>query len=82
MALFWVGSLSTTLAFCQPINYNWNKTISGSCGDIEEAELGAAGINMILDIVIVLLPLPLVWKLKMPIRKKIGISVTFALGLM
>jgi hypothetical protein len=55
--------------------------ISGTCGDIATAEMAAAAFNLVLDVVIVLLPLPIVWKLQMPMQKKTGIMVTFALGL-
>lgn len=43
--------------------------------------MAAAAINMVLDVVIVLLPLPIVWRLQMPTQRKLGITVTFALGL-
>lgn len=71
----------TTLTLCRPINFSWNKTIPGTCGDLAKAEMAAAAINMVLDVVIVLLPLPVVWGLQMSKQKKIGITATFALGL-
>ncbi|KAL8902134.1 MAG: hypothetical protein Q9207_004866 [Kuettlingeria erythrocarpa] len=37
---------------------------------------------MVLDVWVVCLPLPIVWQLQMPRKKKIGISGTFALGLL
>ena len=81
MVLFYIGSITTTLVTCRPIRYNWDKTIQGHCGSLGDAEIAAAAINMILDVIIVLLPLPIVWRLHMPTLKKIGVSVTFALGL-
>ena len=81
VGLFYIGSITTTLRICEPIEFNWDKTITGTCGNEGTAELVAAAINMVLDVLIVLLPLPVVWKLQMPTQKKIGVTVTFALGL-
>jgi hypothetical protein len=81
VGLFYIGSMITTLTLCQPLRYSWNKTIPGSCGNLGAAEMAAAAINMVLDVVIVLLPLPIVWRLQMPTQRKLGITVTFALGL-
>jgi hypothetical protein len=79
---FFVGSIATTLALCQPVALNWDKSITnGHCGDEGTAELAAAAFNVALDVVIVALPLPVVWKLRLPTHKKVGISITFGLGL-
>ncbi|ORX94171.1 hypothetical protein BCR34DRAFT_550470 [Clohesyomyces aquaticus] len=81
VSLFFVGSITTTLRLCRPINFSWDKTVTGTCGDIGTAELAASALNLSLDIIIVLLPLPLVWGLNMAKQRKIGLTVTFALGL-
>ncbi|KAI2622481.1 hypothetical protein GGR54DRAFT_598680 [Hypoxylon sp. NC1633] len=79
---FFVTATATALSLCQPIAFGWNKTISGGyCGDIGQAELAGAAFNMVLDIIIVLLPLPVVWNLQLSTDKKVGITVTFGLGL-
>lgn len=56
--------------------------IPGSCGDLAKAEMAAAAFNLVLDVLIVLLPVPIVWRLQLPKQKKVGITATFALGLM
>ncbi|GAP91121.1 putative integral membrane protein [Rosellinia necatrix] len=79
---FFVGSIITTLTICRPIALNWDKTITnGTCGDIGVAELVAAAFNTVLDVVIVALPLPVIWRLQLPTHKKVAITVTFGLGL-
>ncbi|KAI1381208.1 hypothetical protein F4677DRAFT_440421 [Hypoxylon crocopeplum] len=78
---FFIGSIATSLSLCQPVAFDWDKTISGYCGDEAKAELVAAAFNMALDVVIVMLPLPVIWHLQLPTRKKVGISVTFGPGL-
>ncbi len=65
---------------CRPFAYNWDKTIDGECADTTKAFLSAGIINLLLDVCIVVMPMPLLWKLKMPIANKIGISAMFSLG--
>ena len=81
VCLFFIGSIVTSLRLCQPIAYAWDRTIAGSCGDLATTELAAAAFNMGLDVVIVLLPLPVIWRLQVIKQKKIGVTVTFTLGL-
>ncbi len=81
VCLFYVGALTTTLTLCRPVTFNWDPTLDGSCGDVAKIELAAATINMILDIGIVALPLPVIWSSRMQTSQKFGISVTFGLGL-
>ena len=81
MLLFYIASIAIWLRICRPVQLNWDKTINGSCGDEGTAELAAAGINMGLDVIIVLLPLPVVWRLQMATHKKAGVTAVFALGL-
>ena len=38
--------------------------------------------NLLSDLYILLLPLPVLWKLHMPLRKKLGVAAVFLTGLM
>ncbi|KAJ5361558.1 hypothetical protein N7541_002402 [Penicillium brevicompactum] len=79
--LYWVATVFTLALGCRPVQYNWNRKIPGSCGDIRKIQLGSAGFNMVMDLLVVLLPLPVIWRLQMSSRKKIGVSVSFAIGI-
>lgn len=81
VCLFYIGALTTTLRLCQPVAFNWDLTLNGSCGNEGEAELAAAAINMVLDVGIVALPLPVIWSLQMQTSQKLGVTITFGLGL-
>ena len=66
---------------CRPIAKSWDRSIKGSCGSSLKTAVAAAGANLILDIIAVLLPLPVVWRVQMSFRKKIGVSSSFGLSL-
>ncbi|PYH31614.1 uncharacterized protein BO87DRAFT_442259 [Aspergillus neoniger CBS 115656] len=81
IVLYLIGSIATTLRLCRPLAYYWNPSLEGSCGNALTAELAAAVINMILDIIAVILPVPVIWKLQMATEKKVAVTATFGLGL-
>ncbi|KAJ5115374.1 hypothetical protein NUU61_001133 [Penicillium alfredii] len=79
--LYWVASILTIALLCRPVEYNWNRAIPGVCGDVVKTEYASAGFNMVIDLGVVLLPLPIVWRLHMSSRKKTGVTASFALGI-
>ena len=82
VVLNFAQTIFTACLICRPLNYSWDKTINGKCGNTEAIALFSAAFNMALDVWVVCLPLPIVWQLQMSKQRKIGISATFALGLM
>ncbi|RAK99528.1 uncharacterized protein BO80DRAFT_426515 [Aspergillus ibericus CBS 121593] len=64
---------------CTPISAFW--TSKGKCFDFKFFALGYAVVNIVTDLAIWLMPIPIVWKIQMPIQQKIALSFIFALGL-
>ncbi|KAB8269089.1 hypothetical protein BDV30DRAFT_230090 [Aspergillus minisclerotigenes] len=69
------------LTQCHPISYGWNPVPGGSCRPLASEEILSIVFNMVLDTVIALLPLPKLWRLKMPLQNRLTISLMFAMGL-
>ncbi|ROW14766.1 hypothetical protein VPNG_03832 [Cytospora leucostoma] len=68
---------------CRPLAYTWDKTIPGGvCGNSTESYLSVAILNLILDIALVILPMPVLWRLQMPVEKKVAVNAILALGLL
>ncbi|KAJ5324307.1 integral membrane protein [Penicillium atrosanguineum] len=80
VCLFFIATIAVILRLCVPISWNWEKSIHGSCGSERAAELAAAGFNLALDVIIVLLPFPVIWGLHMSVQKKAAVMATFALS--
>lgn len=68
------------LAICQPFQYNWNKFIHGHCLNQEVIYTWISIPNLITDIAILLLPLPVIYHLKSSRGQKIGLTITLLLG--
>ena len=71
-----------TLTICRPLSYIYLRVGPGHCGNIKAFETYTAVISIVLDTTVVVLPLPLLWKLQMKTGKKIGITVILSLGTM
>ena len=68
---------------CSPIAYQWDKTIEGgTCFNIEAAFKASGAPNIATDAVILVLPIPTVWKLKASWIRKLGLMVVFLTGSM
>ncbi|KAJ5898350.1 hypothetical protein N7504_008638 [Penicillium tannophilum] len=84
-AIVWAWAFSIlieSLLLCQPVAFNWDQTIpGGKCGDRNAAFVVAGVLNMVTDFMVMSLPIPYILKLQLPIGRKVGLLVTFLLGL-
>ncbi|KAF2726515.1 hypothetical protein EJ04DRAFT_398336, partial [Polyplosphaeria fusca] len=84
-------SLSYAIAFipvfmtaCNPPSAAWAldpMIAMAKCHPIQQQEFASVSVNMALDLAVVVIPMPAVWKLQLPMRKKITVTCLFSLGL-
>lgn len=66
---------------CTPIQSLWNTSIADShCINIDLALHLFSGINVVTDAIILILPMPLVWRMRTTFKRKMQISGVFLLG--
>ncbi|OJJ67582.1 hypothetical protein ASPBRDRAFT_47637 [Aspergillus brasiliensis CBS 101740] len=75
-----VGIVFGTVFRCHPIEMGWNPTLPGHCGTTSALWLGSAIPSVIIDLIILLLPLPKIWTLQMTTSRKIAIIGVFVVG--
>lgn len=81
--LFYVAITFTGIFLCHPREKYWNVLIStGHCANPYIANIVVAAMNSFSDFVILLLPQGVIWKLQMPLKRKIGVSAIFLTGLL
>jgi len=70
-----------SLNLCRPFKYNWDRTIpGGSCyKETVFFEWGSFP-NIVTDVAIIVLPMPVVWRLHTTRNMKVGLTLTFLLG--
>ncbi|KAI1412186.1 hypothetical protein F5Y13DRAFT_200180 [Hypoxylon sp. FL1857] len=89
-SLIWINIIACVVAVisynmaCTPREYLWNKLINGSCTRIDTATGSdvISAFNLATDILTFIIPQRAIWKLHMSTKKKIGVSLTFAVGIL
>ncbi|KAK5993996.1 hypothetical protein PT974_07435 [Cladobotryum mycophilum] len=79
-ACYGVSFLPVYMTNCTPVDQLWNPHPGGHCRDMQISDFGTIGINLFLDLAILLLPLPTLWGLQLPRRKKIVATIMFSFG--
>ncbi|KAI1828364.1 hypothetical protein F4861DRAFT_535326 [Xylaria intraflava] len=74
------GIVFGTIFMCNPITKNWNPTEQGYCGPMSSLYLGSALPSVVIDLVILLLPVPMIWGLQASRERRVGITVVFIFG--
>lgn len=74
-------ALGFALVFpCKPIAKNWNPFMEGKCIDKAAIYLANAAINAATDVIMLLLPIPMIVKLHVSRFQKLGLFILFAFG--
>ncbi|KAL8967611.1 MAG: hypothetical protein Q9183_002828 [Haloplaca sp. 2 TL-2023] len=71
---------ATMIFQCSPVSYFWTRSGNGSCINLQATFYSMSALTILTDIAILCLPMPIVWKLQMETRKKIGVIGIFLLG--
>lgn len=56
--------------------------VGGSCGDQKFLDMYIAIFNLLLDVMVVILPMPILWRLQMARSKKMALSFILGIGIM
>ena len=69
---------------CRPVQFQWNTTIEGGhcSGNFASAALAFSVMSIVSDWFYALLPIPVLWPLKISLQSKISISLILSLGIM
>ncbi|KAI0179745.1 hypothetical protein GGR52DRAFT_587285 [Hypoxylon sp. FL1284] len=89
VALWTVGALNTSWVLsnvisrfnhCMPVSAAWKQTPGESCFPQWGWFLGTAIASLVIDILIFLMPMPLLWSLQVPLSRRILVVVIFVFG--
>lgn len=77
-----IATIFGSIFQCMPIAYNWDKSAQGRCSDKLQFTRFIAIPNVITGFTMLVLPLPMVWRLNVDISQKIALTATFLHGAM
>ncbi|KAI0538554.1 hypothetical protein GGR58DRAFT_501059 [Xylaria digitata] len=81
--LFYIAWIILENLSCEPYRKIWDITVAkGHCIDIKKIYILEAGVNLFANFIIIALPQWTIWTLQMPIKKKIGVILVFAIGIL
>ncbi|KAL3459325.1 hypothetical protein BJX64DRAFT_291302 [Aspergillus heterothallicus] len=81
----WAASfLVAMLTACQPLYAYWDTEIAATakCTDEPERTLAFTISNLITDVIILALPVPTLWRVKLPVRERLALIGLMSLGLL
>jgi hypothetical protein len=81
IAYYTAGIVASALT-CAPLEKTWDTSLSGQCLNTASFFISNASLNLVSDIIVLALPHKVIWNLRMSRRKKIGVSLVFAIGIM
>lgn len=85
IAYIWAWGVSESIvavAQCKPVAYQWNKQLDGTCIDQLAYFRWVSVPNVIHDLAMLILPVPVVWQLQIPGRQRLALLALFLFGSM
>lgn len=80
LALWWIGTILADNLICIPVSHNWDPTVPAHCGSKHLIAIIPPIPWIVTDVVVLLMPLGMVWKLHLPVLQRIGLVGLFLLG--
>ena len=77
---WWITFDILAVCTCIPPRKQWDIDVPGHCLDSLSTFVGAAAPNVLIDLIILVLPLPMLWKLRTTLRRKLLFTGAFVVG--
>ncbi len=81
--LLWTtGNILQVFLICRPFAATYDPTVKGECGNQIVSFIAIGAFNVVTDAMILTLPIPTIWGLKMSSSARLGLSAIFLIGFM
>ncbi|KAH8674315.1 hypothetical protein BX600DRAFT_433899 [Xylariales sp. PMI_506] len=80
VAMYCIASVTATIFQCTPVPRAFNKAIPGTCINNGKFWYANAAFSITTDIIILIIPMPLVYALQIPRAQKVALVAVFTLG--
>ena len=77
-----LATVLTTLLICRPVAAAWDSDVSGECGDQVVAYVVLESVGALIDLIILILPIPGIWTVRLPWQQRLGISILLSVGVL
>ena len=80
VTVYTIWAVFSSIFACTPIPYFWDKSLKGHCINQFAMWFSNAGVNILTDLAIIILPMPVLRRLNLAKRQKRALTVVFAIG--
>ena len=77
-----LATVLTTLLICRPVAAAWDSDVSGECGDQVVTYVVLESVGALTDLIILILPIPAIWKTHLPRQQKLVVSILLSVGVL
>ncbi|KAF2872965.1 hypothetical protein BDV95DRAFT_361907 [Massariosphaeria phaeospora] len=77
-----LASILEVFLICRPLSTQWDPNAKGACGDQNISFVIIESVGLALDLVILWTPIPMLWKLHLPPRKKLQSFLVLDIGVL
>lgn len=78
--IYCISSMTATIFQCNPVAKAFDKARTGTCINLATFWFANAGFSIATDVIVLLLPMPLVYGLEVPRAQKLALMAVFAIG--
>jgi hypothetical protein len=75
-----LGSILEVMLICRPLSAQWEYNTASVCGNQQVSFIVIESTGLLLDVVLLLLPLPTILSLHVSTEKKVAIAIIFEIG--
>ena len=79
-AAWMIMTMLIGVLICRPIQKNWDPTAKGTCGDQIAGYTAVSIVNVVIDVAMCILPLPIIWTLQVKLPYKMALFGIFSIG--
>lgn len=79
---WWIGTTVAGTLLCLPLRALLDPRVHGRCGNACVMSMIVSSVWIATDLAILFMPLPLVWKLHLPVRDRIALGGSFLVRIM
>ncbi|TQS36311.1 hypothetical protein Golomagni_03243 [Golovinomyces magnicellulatus] len=78
--VFWVASIFAIIFTCIPLQAAWDQRVIGRCYDILNFFMISSSFHILLDVLLCILPIPIVWSLSLPKTQRLILTALLCGG--
>jgi len=80
LIVWYTWAVLSAIFTCIPVSKFWNPTLAGHCFNFQALWFSNASINIVTDLTLIILPIPVISSLHLPRKQKVGIWLILAIG--